>query len=75
MKVKSESEVGQMCLTLSDPTDCSLPGSCIHGILQSRVLEWVAIDFSIIWGGYVQMGDLFPAFTGKEVAQSVGVIF
>ena len=46
MKVKSESEVGQPYLTLSDPMDCSLPGASIHGILQARVLEWVAIAFS-----------------------------
>ena len=46
MKVKSESEVAQSCLTLSDPMDCSLPGSSIHGIFQARVLEWVAITFS-----------------------------
>ena len=39
MKVKSESEVAQLCLTLSDPMDCSLPGSSIHGIFQARVLE------------------------------------
>ena len=39
MKVKSESEVAQSCPTLSDPMDCSLPGSCIHGIFQARVLE------------------------------------
>ena len=43
MKVKSESEVAQSCPTLSDPMDCSLPGSSIHGIFQARVLEWVAI--------------------------------
>ena len=43
MKVKSESEVAQLCLTLSDPMDCSLPGSSIHGIFQARVLEWIAI--------------------------------
>src|SRR5574338_159606 len=47
MKVKSESEVAQLCLTLSDPMDCSLPGSSIHGIFQARVLEWSAIAFSI----------------------------
>ena len=41
MKVKSESEVAQSCLTLSDPMDCSLPGSSVHGIFQARVLEWV----------------------------------
>ena len=46
MKVKSESEVTQLCLTLSDPMDCSLPGSSVHGIFQARVLEWVAIAFS-----------------------------
>ena len=46
MKVKSESEVAQSCPALSDPMDCSLPGSSVHGILQARVLEWVAIAFS-----------------------------
>ena len=46
MKVKSESEVAQSCLTLRDPMDCSLPGSSIHGIFQARVLEWSAIGFS-----------------------------
>jgi len=46
MKVKSESEVAQSYLTLSDPMDCSLPGSSIHGIFQARVLQWVAIAFS-----------------------------
>ena len=46
MKVKSESEVAQSCLTLSDPMDCSLPGSSIHGIFQARLLEWGAIAFS-----------------------------
>ena len=40
MKVKRESEVAQSCPTLSDPMDCSLPGSSIHGIFQARVLEW-----------------------------------
>ena len=46
MEVKSESEVAQSCLTLHDPMDCSLPGSSIHGILQARIMEWVAISFS-----------------------------
>ena len=45
-KVKRESEVAQLYLTLSDPMDCSLPGSSIHGIFQARVLEWGAIAFS-----------------------------
>ena len=47
MKVKSESEVPQSCPTLSDPMDCSLPGSSIPGIFQARVLEWGAIAFSV----------------------------
>ena len=47
MKVKSESEVAQLCLTLSNPMDCSPPGSSIHGIFQARVLEWGAIAFSV----------------------------
>ena len=46
MKVKSESEVSQLCPTLRDPMDCSLPGSSVHGIFQARVLEWGAIAFS-----------------------------
>ena len=46
MKVKSESEVAQSFLTLSDPMDCSLPDSSIHGIFQARVLEWGVIAFS-----------------------------
>ena len=46
MKVKSESEVTQLCPTLSDPMDCSPPGSSVHGIYQARVLEWGAIAFS-----------------------------
>ena len=47
MKVKSESEVAQSCPTLSDPMDYSLPGSSIQGIFQARVLDWVAIAFSM----------------------------
>ena len=46
MKVKSESEVAQLCLTLCYPMDCSLPASSVHGIFQARVLEWGAIAFS-----------------------------
>ena len=45
-KVKSKSEVAQSCPTLSDPMDCSPPGSSVHGIFQARVLEWDAIAFS-----------------------------
>src|SRR5574341_70866 len=47
MKVKRESKVAQSCPTLSDPMDCSLPGSSVHGIFQARVLEWGAIAFSV----------------------------
>ena len=46
MKVKSESEVAQSCPTLSNPMDCSPPGSSVHGIFPARVLEWGAIAFS-----------------------------
>ena len=45
MKAKSENEVAQSCPTLSDPMDCSLPGSSVHGIFQAKVLGWVAIAF------------------------------
>ena len=48
MKVKSKSEVAQSYPTLSDPMDCSLPGSSVHGIFQARVLEWGAIAFSVL---------------------------
>ena len=48
MKVKSESKVTQLSLTLSDPMDRSFPGSSVHGIFQARVLEWGAIAFSEI---------------------------
>ena len=48
MKVKSEREVAQSYLTLSNPMDCSPPGSSVHGIFQARVLEWGAIAFSNI---------------------------
>ena len=47
MKVKSESEVAQSCPTLCDPVDCNIPGSSVHGIFQTRVLEWGASAFSI----------------------------
>ena len=46
MKMKSESEVAQLCLTFSNPMDCSLPGSSTRWIFQARVLEWGAIAFS-----------------------------
>ena len=51
MKAKTESEVAQSCLTSSNPMDCSLPGSSVHGIFQARVLEWGAIAFSVKCAG------------------------
>ena len=53
MKVKSESEVAQSCLTLSDPMNYSLQGSSTHGIYQARVLEWGAIAFSDVMRVYL----------------------
>ena len=66
---KSEREVAQSCPTLSDPMDCSLPGSSVHGIFQARVLEWGATAFkSITQGHYV--GDeqlpLAPSLLGRQ---------
>ena len=55
--MKSESEVAQLCPTLSDPMDCSLPDSSVHGIFQARVLEWGAIAFSILKGYMVIKDD------------------
>ena len=65
MKVKSESEVAQSCLTLSNPMDCSLPGSSVHGIFQARVLEWDAIAFSVgsHWHGEVPIGSILKALS------------
>ena len=48
MKVKSERQVAQLCVTLRDPMDCSAPGSSVHAVLQARVLEWGAITLSIL---------------------------
>ena len=59
MKVKSESEVAQLCPTLGDPMDCSLPGSSIHGIFQARVLDWGAIAFS---GGLSRLSYCFTSY-------------
>src|SRR5574338_653474 len=62
MKVKSESEVAQSCLTLIDPMDYSLPGSSIHGIFQTRVLEWGAIASSeFIKMAYLRAEGLGPS--------------
>ena len=57
------SEVTQLCLTLRDPMDCSLPGSSVHGIFQARVLEWVAISFS--------RGSSWPRYQTR-VSRTVG---
>ena len=61
MKVKSQSEVAQSCLTLSDPMDCSPPGSSVHGIFQARVLEWSAIAFfeKIIYFCFIDYAKAF----------------
>ena len=58
MKGKSESKVAQLCPTLSDPMDCSLPGSSVHGIFQASVLEWVAIAFSSYLSRIRQMNGM-----------------
>ena len=63
MKVKSESEVTQLCSTLSDSMDRSLPGSSIHGIFQTRVLEWVAVAFSIY---DMSLGELWELVMDRE---------
>ena len=64
MKVKSEREVAQSCLTLSDPMDCSPPGSSVHGILQAKVLEWtwaVINNFRL---------EGFPGFPGSSTVKN-----
>ena len=72
-KVKSESKVAQPCPTLSDPMDCSLPGSSIHGIFQARVLEWGAIAFSElalrslkITHGFKKTASIFRHFAKRD---------
>ena len=67
MTVKSESEVTQSCLTLSDPMDCSLPGSSVHGIFQARVLEWGAIAFS--------NSIVYDNLNGKEIYEREDICF
>ena len=71
MKVKSESEVAQSRPTLSDPTDCSPPGSPVHRVFQARVLEWAAIDLlhrSLTWptrGIPMLLHPLYPYLTTR----------
>ena len=70
MKMKSESEVAHSCPTLSDPMDCSPPGSSAHGIFQARVLEWGAIV--ILLDGIIKRGEKHK----QEIAPaSKGYIF
>ena len=71
MKVKSESEVAQSCLTLSDPMDCSPQGSSIHGIFRATVLEWGAIAFSNVCMYthiyiYIQCQNTLKGFSQKS---------
>ena len=66
MKVKSESEVAQSCLTLRDPMDCSLPASSVHEIFQARVLEWGAIAFSIKNSTSVKMVPVCKLLANKD---------
>ena len=73
MKVKSQSEVAQSCLTLSDLMDCSLPGSSVHGIFQARVLEWGAIAFSNVLarGTFLSVGGyLFCTFLIRDMTST-----
>ena len=70
MEVKSESEVAQLCPTLSDPMDCSPPGSSVHGIFQARVLEWGAI--SSLQTHDIRLGrGLFSTFQSKLTQQLI----
>ena len=62
MKVKSEREVAQSCLTLSDPMDCSLPGSAVHGIFQARVLQWGGIKLRLVNYGPLAKSGLLLVF-------------
>ena len=66
MKVKSVCEVAQSCPTLSDPMDCSLPGSSIRGIFQARVLEWGAIAFSICIIEKISKEDILAKHLWKQ---------
>ena len=77
MKVKSESEVAQSCLTPSNHMDCSLPGSSVHGIFQARVLEWGAIAFSDLNSNHPQISvsiqDLSLGASSIYLASSLAV--
>ena len=68
MKGKSESEAAQSSPTLSNPMDCSPPGSSAHGIFQARVLEWGAITFSEKWAYYKI--NILPTIGGPRLFPS-----
>ena len=70
MKVKSESEVAQLCPTLSNPMECSPPGASIHGIFQARVLEWGAIAFSDV---YICMDIVVVQSTSRTATHQVSL--
>ena len=72
MKVKSESEVAQSCPTLSDPMDCSPPGSSTHGIFQAGVLEWGAIAFSELNNRACQINSNSIFKKVKKTSQKMG---
>jgi len=74
MKVKSESEVAELCLTLCYPLDCSLSGSSIHGIFQARVPEWIAIAFSTGLHRTIQFQLLQVNFTVKVTSRFKGLV-
>ena len=75
MKVTSQSEVTQSCLTLGDLMDCSLPGSSVHGIFQARVLEWGAIAFSRSQHYNILIAIDFISFKFKKYEPSSFVLF
>ena len=78
MKVKSESEVTESCPTLSDPTDCSLPGSSIHGIFQARVLEWGEAEATwadmLAWKRWMEL-DEFEGLARYRDGMTLGELF
>ena len=74
MKAKSESEDAQSCLTLSNPMDCSLRGSSVHGIFQARVLEWGAIAFSGVYATCVLSSEDFLSFC-QSLANNISNLY